>query len=452
MALGAAGSWVRFALQGTARIDEHSGSFLFASGICGAGLLLAGVCSLRLARDAARLSWTSLKRWGAAVQLCAFLALALTSSDVFMNLCFGALSLQGLSPYAHPASVLAGSPFLVPVAHVRWIHEPTPYGPLFHRLAAVAVAIGEHTPSVLWSSFWAYKALALVAALAALAIAARHLAKHPDRGPEVFVTLALGPLVAWEVVGQGHNDGLLFLCIVAFLAAAAAGREALAAAALAAGITIKYVLAPLLGLYLLLVFRSSRRRAILLGIVSAAIVGGAIATEWRSINLRALLPMVGGDPGRHAHSLVDLVCGLLDGLGRPAASAFAYRLLSRAGSALCAALLVWTAIRARTLQDLGRGYVVFLLALYLTTPWFQPWYVLWALPFLLVEPDRRWRSFLSLYAVVTVVQWAAPLDPFTTVAGNVWAAMHLWKLLREDRPLATTPGAALGAKAVSEAS
>ena len=444
MALAAAGSWLRFALEGRAHIDVRSRGFLLGSAAAGAGLLVTGVCSLRLARCAGRLSWPTLVRWGFAVQACAFLALALTSSDVFMNLCFGALSLGGQSPYASTPSLLGPSPFLVPVADVRWIHEASPYGPFFHRLAALAVGVGTRTAWPVWASFWAFKALMLAAVLAALAVAARYLATvRTDAAAEVFATLALGPLVAWEIAGQGHNDGLLFLFLVVFLVAASRDRPALAASALALGITIKYALAPLLGLYLLLLARSSRRRGLLLGILSAAIVGVAIATEWHSISLKALLPMVGGDPGRHAHSLTDLVCDLLDGQGQPAASAVAYRLLSGASTLVCGALLLWTAVRARSLQDLARGYLLFLMALYLTAPWFQPWYVLWALPFLLVEPDPRWRRVLSLYAVVTVVQWAAPLDPVTTVMGNVWAARHLWGLLRDERAAAETPPAAL---------
>jgi hypothetical protein len=66
------------------------------------------------------------------------------------------------------------------------------------------------------------------------------------------------------------------------------------------------------------------------------------------------------------------------------------------------------------------------------------WYFAWALPFVLVEPDPHWRRFLALFSVVTVAQWAAPLDPMTTVLGDAWAAWRIWKLPRPARagPLA----------------
>src|SRR5436853_7719117 len=63
MALAAAGSWLRFALERTPRIDVHSVPFLLASAVSGAGLIVSGVCSLRLAPRASRLSWPALWRW-----------------------------------------------------------------------------------------------------------------------------------------------------------------------------------------------------------------------------------------------------------------------------------------------------------------------------------------------------------------------------------------------------
>ena len=434
MVLAAAGSWCRYAVERTPRIDTRSLPFLLASALSGAGLIATGVCSLRLAPRASRLSRRALWGWALAVQVCGFLALALTSSDVFMNLCFGALSRGGQSPYAVLASSLGDSPFVSPVISERWIHAPSPYGPLFHRLAALAVGAGAWTSSPWWGSFWAFKALMLACVVAALLIAARHLsASRTAAAAEVFVVLAMGPLIAWELPGQGHNDGLLILFLVAFLAAAARGRDALAVAALATGICIKYSLAPLLALYLVLIARSSLRRAAILGLLSTAILGAAIATEWHSINLRALVPIVGGDAGRHAHSLTDLVCLVLNHFGLRAASVHAYRILSAGSMLLCLGALVWTALRARSLAELARGYLLFLMAMFLTAPWFQPWYCAWALPFLIVEPDPRWRRFLAVYMVITVAQWAAPLDPLTTVAANVWAAGRLWTLLKIAR-------------------
>ncbi len=443
MALATAGSWLRFALARTPRIDAHSTAFLLASAVSGAGLILSGICSLLLAPRADRLSWRALWGWFAATQLCAFLALALTSSDVFFYLCVGALKLSGAGPDVVPSAVLHGSALLDPVAREVWVDEPSPYGPLFHAIAAGAAWIGQRAGSPLWGTFWALKALMLAAVLAALVIAVRHLSsRRPPVSAEIFVPLALGPLVAWEISGQGHNDGLLFFASMVFWAAAAKRRDALAVVALSAGVVIKCTLAPLLALYMILIARASWRRALVLGCVSLLVVSAAVASDWASFSPRAVLPLMGGNATRHAHSLADLLCLAFDSLGLPAASVLAYRLISTASVLLCAALFAWTAVQARTLVDLSRGYLLLMMALYLTTPWFQPWYVTWVLPCLIVEPDERWRRFIAMFAVISVVQWILPLDPFTTVIGDAWAVTRLWSLLQIGTERSEAPEAA----------
>lgn len=447
MALAAGGTWLRFWLEGTLLLDTHSRPFVASSAIAGAGLILAGVGSLRLAPLAGRLSWRALWCWTLAVHGVALASLALTSKDVFMNLAFGALKRAGLSPYAHAPVALGDAP-LVQLVASEWAKDRTPYGPLFHPFAALTDGLGAALGPPIWGPFFSFKAVLLAALLAALALAARHLRRtRPAEAAETFAVLALGPVLAWEVTAQGHNDGLLFLALTAFLVAASAEREVLAVLALAVGVGIKYSIAPLLGLYLILVARRSLARAVTLALLAAIVMAAAIAPEWGSITMRSV-PLVGGDVGGgvmlHAHSLADLVCMVLEALAGPTASVIAYRILSATSAVLCAAVLLVTAWRARTFEQMARGYLVFLFTLYLTVPWFQPWYLAWALPFLVVEPDPRWRRFVAVFAVVTVAQWALPLDPVTTVIGDAWAAWRILRLLRgaDDRAGATDAPAA----------
>ncbi len=445
-ALAVAGTWLRFALEGTPRLDTHTWPFVVASAVSGAGLVVSGACSLRLAPRAAAVPWRTLWAWALATHGLAATALALTSSDIFANLAFGALQRAGLSPYRHSPSALAGSP-LTPLVPQRWVHDPSPYGPLFHPFVAAAAWAGEALGAPRGGAVYAYKAILVAAVLAALGIAARTLqATQPGAARETWVALALGPLVAWEVSAQGHNEGLVLLAMVAFVGAASVGaasasRQALAAAALACGVAVKYALAPLLALDLLLVARRSAARALLLALLAAAVLAAAFAPAWGSATLRSVLPMMGGEAARHAHSFTDLACLVLEAAGWDRASRMAYRALSAASAVVCAAVLARTAWRARTLPELLHGYLLFLFALYLTAPWFQPWYACWSLPLLLAEPDPRWRRFAAVFAVVTVAQWALPLDPVSTVAGNAWAAVRLWQLRRPPGPDSAGPAA-----------
>src|SRR3954469_2576947 len=184
MALATAGTWIYFARVGSPRIDTSTGAFLLASAVSGLGLIVVGACALRL--DADRLSWRALWAGTFAVHALALPALALTSSDVYTALAFGAIDLSGHSPYVTSPSTLAGSPLLALVPP-RWAADPSPYGPLFHPVVAVAAALGAWLRSPFWVPFYAYKALLLASVGGGLAIAARHLrTADPSHARETF--------------------------------------------------------------------------------------------------------------------------------------------------------------------------------------------------------------------------------------------------------------------------
>src|SRR5207237_850687 len=64
----------------------------------------------------------------------------------------------------------------------------------------------------------------------------------PDRAGAAFVFFAWNPLLAWEICGQAHSEGLVLVGMVAFVWAATRGREWLAALALACAVYAKVVL------------------------------------------------------------------------------------------------------------------------------------------------------------------------------------------------------------------
>jgi hypothetical protein len=91
---------------------------------------------------------------------------------------------------------------------------------------------------------------------------------------------------------------------------------------------------------------------------------------------------------------------------------------------------LWAAVKVSDAAGLARAGIVILLGYFLTTPWFEPWYATWLLPLCLLERDPRWQRLVARYAVISVVQYALPLDPFTTVIGNLWIAYQWWRLWR----------------------
>src|SRR6202011_6139470 len=101
--------------------------------------------------------------WGTIVLAHVVLALGppLLSQDVFGYLAFARMgALHGLAPYTHFPADAAGDPVF---AFLGWPFQHSPYGPLFTLLSYAFVPLG------LAGGLWAFKALAVLASLGAVA-------------------------------------------------------------------------------------------------------------------------------------------------------------------------------------------------------------------------------------------------------------------------------------------
>ena len=441
----AAATWLRFGLEGTLRIDTATPAFLWCALLVGAGLSAAGAAALRLQTQAAAAQLPRLFRSALIAHLCAWPALALTSSDLFSNLAYGELTVRGLNPYlVGPAALGTGQ--LLELVTPRWVNTPSVYGPPITALDALAALCGRALGGPLWGAGAAYKLLLLGATLCTVLLAYRHAlqaARDDARTASAgFVLLAFSPLLLWEGSAQAHNDGVMLCALMAFVCAARAGRETLAAVLLALGTWSKLAVAPLLALYLLFLFRRAPAKALLLAALALGLGALFLAPFWTG-------PEVLGGPGaalwgdvdRHAHSLADLLHLLLRPAGQ-AAQATAVRLCWFVSAAVVTWTFLRAAQRASDLASVLRGSLCVLLSYCLTTPWFQPWYAVWLLPLAAAERDLRWQRAVAGYTLITVVQWALPLDPFTTLVGNAWVLRELWHLRRVPVLLDEAPAAA----------
>jgi len=441
MALGAAASWARYLATGTLRIDTGSAAFILSSLALGAGLAVACTCALRLQRDARWLEPRALLASSLVAHLCAFPALALTSSDLFSYLAYGRLQLAGLNPHLSGPRALASDPVTALVAP-RWLDARSNYGPLADLASRLAARAGETFGSPVWVAGFSFKLLMLLSSLGVVLLAWGHARRRGADGADAFALVALSPLLAWEVSGQGHNDGLVVLALMGFVWAASAGRELAASLALAAGVAVKIAVAPLLALYLLFVARRSPTRAAALGLAAAALGAVAFLPYWQgTAPLREWALGLGHYRAIHAHSLADLLALALARTS-PETQAMTQRACALGSTLLFAGLFARAALRATELPRLFGDALGLYLAWCLTTPWFQPWYATWLLPLGAADPDPRRRRLIALYGVISVVQWAVPLDPVTTVAGNAFIA---WQWLRPRKPVAKDVPAASAA-------
>ncbi|MFL5359677.1 MAG: hypothetical protein ACJ78U_01815 [Myxococcales bacterium] len=426
-------SWGRYALSGSLALPrdglstaEHVAVDL-AFGVCAA---FAAAAYLRALRREPALSTRSVLVVATLAATCAAFALPLTSNDVFQNLLYGRLCEAGKNPFVVPPSEIGGNdPYLAAVLP-HWTQQKFIYGPVI----AVADCLSGKA-GTLAASLATFKAEILLLAVAALLLlpVVRKAAVASGAAPAPVLYFAWNPLFLWEIAGQAHNDVVMLVPELGFVAAALANQELLAVLCLAVAFCAKYSVAPVLLLYLLyLARRSPLRGAVMLGVV-VAVCAAFFAPWWEGPRiLLAPLPEVGADANHHARSFTSILCWLVTPLGRGAQTWIygAARIISGVGLLAVAAR---AAHRARTVRSTLREALVFLLAYDLVAAaWFQSWYVTWVLPLAMVDSDHRVRYAVAVYSVLSLVQYGIELDPVTYLFVN---GIPLFLLLRGTKPV-----------------
>ena len=293
----------------------------------------------------------------------------LLSLDVFSYITYARLGAEhGLNPYdSAPADI----PFDPAGSRVDdWRFAVSVYGPAFtlgtYPLGLVGVS----------AALWILKAASALAVLGICALLARIAAVRGVRPATAVAFVGLNPLVLVHVVGGAHNDGLMTLGVVAGIAAALLGREALAGVSFVTAAAVKItgtVSAPF-------AFVGSPRRGRLLAGAAAAAVVIAIATLVAfGPEAAEALGLAGGNQAQTSYWSVPSTVARITGIGvDPVRFAFL-----AAYSVLVVWLLVWTARGGDWVR--AAGWAVF--GLLIATAWMVPWYIVWVLPFAAVARD-----------------------------------------------------------------
>jgi len=156
------------------------------------------------------------------------------SGDVYSYLAQGAMTAIGINPYKVGPAMLGGH--LAANVPAIWQHTPTPYGPVFLRLAS---GITQITGSATWLGILGMRAVA-VAGLAMLVWSAPCLARAGGVDPVAAVWLGvLNPLVLMHLVGDAHNDTLMLGLMAVGLVLALRSRPGLGVVVLTLAALIK---------------------------------------------------------------------------------------------------------------------------------------------------------------------------------------------------------------------
>lgn len=360
----------------------------------------------------------------------------LISQDVFGYLAFARLGvLHGLDPYTHFAAEASTDPVY---RFVGWPFQTSPYGPLFTLLSYAVVPLG------LAGGMWAFKAIAVLSSLGAIALVARAAGQlgHSPSWAAAFV--GLNPVLLALAVGGAHNDTLpmLLLALALTLTAAAdargpgRGRRArrtdrqkriplAAAAALAAGVGIKLT-AGLALPFLVLAPRHPRERLrMALGAGAALLAVALVGVVGFGVHALGFLSAIGEQQQLVATHSVPAETARLFGIGSPTHPPGWWRHLYIAGFLVVLAYALWRTARGADWR-VAAGWST--IALLVCTAWLLPWYAIWVLPLAAVSGDRRLCAatlLLCAYAILIHLPLAAPLlsPPTRYLAPNLHIAI-----------------------------
>jgi len=398
-----AASWIRLYLTGTLELQPGP-AMTWMSGSASAALAVLGACCIVAYRNVEKDDLDRVLKCSLVIHGCLLLAIPLQDADFFVYLGHGALVAHGFNPHLVGAAALGNSPFMT---LSPWKDTPSPYGPVATFITAIGGVLGKWTNSPIWVSGVAYKLIAgsldLWSLFVASAVARNAATTGAARG---FAAFALNPLLAWAVAAQAHNDGLIILSSLMFLWALQRDRDVVAAVALTLGTMTKFVLGPLLALYLLIVCLHSMRRALLLAALSAALCCALLWPWWPGIHALLSFSQPVGLPVNTIHSAASIHWVIFKLQQKAHISDHTmwrtYQLWTQLGWGSVLALflvLTWRASR----DTLAHVFAIVLLSIIATVAWLMNWYFLWPLPFAIVEAGRRWQRLVLGTTVVAAL-------------------------------------------------
>jgi alpha-1,6-mannosyltransferase len=341
------------------------------------------------------------------------------AADIFDNIMHGRiLGVYGANPFREVAKQFAADPFL---PYVAWKESPSAYGPLWEMLAGGLARLAGNGIIANVLVFKLVGVLFLFAAMGLVAVILRRQA--PQRVLAGVVLLAWNPLVLYETAGNGHNDIVMAVWLLAAVWAVLKGRYTLAILALLVGALIKYMPLLLLPVVAVMAWRSlaeARARLhfmVMTTLASLSLMVLAYAPFWygpemltitRRANLyTASLPAV-------AYSYLQQLLG----------QAEAGQVVSLTALALTLAFVAWQTRQAwrdtSWLSFPRAAFNILMFYLLLTCLWFQQWYVIWPLTLAALLPPGYAPGLAVLFSFTAITKhlvfgpllfWANPRPP-----------------------------------------
>jgi hypothetical protein len=399
-------SLLRVPLTGTLRVTDipitlsfeimwRVGFALAMGGICWAYLQLL---ESELGEDRLR----ELVRAAISFHLIAGIALPLTSSDLYTNLVYGHLIHMSFDSYQVGPVVLPEGDVFRALVPTHYLPGRNSYGQVITFINWVSTAAGN-----IWGAIAIHKLFSVGFALACVVLARSYCITHLSGAwrSRAFLLFPLNPLFIWEISGQSHNDGVMVLALTAGVVLAMNGRAWPAFTSMIAGVVSKMVVVPVLGLYLWHTLRSAPMRALTMAFTLLTFAAGIWVFQANAIS-----KVVGASFNQNVsayritNSLGWFVYSAFTWAGE-AAQVSAFRTFGMVTGLIMLVTAIRSMVRTRSLEDVWRESLFFLLVVLLLAPHFQPWYLTWVLPLVMASPDGRVAQFVALFSIVFVAQY-----------------------------------------------
>jgi hypothetical protein len=336
------------------------------------------------------------------------------SRDVLSYLAQGYLgTLPDGNPHVQAVTSAIDGAFGAQLTLFGWIPTNliTPYGPLWTHVEIGVVRLTEDVGSAVLL----IKGSVVLASLGSAGLIWMILGRL--RPADQFLgTLAYlaNPLMVIEFAGEGHNDALMLLFLLAGLLLSVARRPAAASVSLLLGALTKYL--PLIFLPAQLVYawrtrRSSPRLAVslgLAGITGLIVTGLAYASFWRG------LATFNGVTSAGERTVQSSTSGaLLWVLERWLSPTLAAQITSVILISIFGLILMAAVLSIRDAESLVRSCAVIALAyLFVASPYVWPWHAALPVALMALSPDRRF--LVMIFVLSLCARLVSPLNDLTT--------------------------------------
>jgi alpha-1,6-mannosyltransferase len=377
--------------------------------------------------------------WSVALIVLACAGPPLFSHDLFGYAVYARLLVfHHANPYVQTPSVAPHDLFY---PYNPWIHLHSPYGPVFTEISAALVWIFRSAAAAVT----AFKALAGLCWVATVVLAVR-LGRRwgPTQACFAAAVIGLNPLVIMRIVAGGHADALMALASIAALTAWYDARPLLVTVFLTFAILVKIVAVIPLVLFLVSSVRALPTTAdrvkslgkhlavvIALFIVAFLPFGYAPRVVTAGLNEGSL---TGGSLRPPEVMIASRAASLLRHIGLAHQVAHANRVVEALFLAV-AAIAILVLLRPGETRPVPERVVLALMILLLCSPWLEPWYLAWFIPFVgfvtrrMVIAVAVALSLIASESLVTQLTSGLVLHTFARLSYDVYPILALGLLI-----------------------